>query len=790
MVPLPVLLIISGLLLILLSISFQQFCISPIKPKSTLALRIDVFLSLIFEIIINIFQIISYFNPDNELINFISYLFFWCLICSISFIMYKLINPPKLYETKKWAITVNRLWLIINITHCIWILFCFILFLMTNKMFYQYMYQFGFDVYAIFGSIIIIIISFHVYLTINNSIDKINKSASNGFRDYIYDDDNDEKQDQEAATENNDNNTNNMDPSQMRDSEFYKTSNYAPDIEQGEGRHSAHSSAVNKQLVDPMKALSQFTKAKYIVNLTIFIAIAVIALELISIYWISISFQPDPNKYSKTLDNGPFVKIDIFIFHYLFVFTIYISTIINNWYSVKKIKETYSIYNKLKQVKIGNCCCRVKRQSSLQERAKVRSNPVDKLKNEPDKIKKCESDTIDKTDKDKNENEQSDDNPVESPAVDRTLKLKDESDKNSSDQRQDTDSKDNPDDINNNNLSPKNHLKSPNTQSHLELADHRTLVSYTEFHDNKMELSQVQLSLNKINSHGQVIGRRGAAKPNKMKKQSSIERKFDKNAFTIVDYTNAKGGATEQKLTFQRNITDFNDDRESNVLRPTDTATATQHTSTANTAMALEDMLETMSMSDVDTTPITTVVFDFENVLCTKQGTEKLNGKLENFMQTLNLIQKELCFGGKDRLNIITKFLKDIHQFNGVGNELLNVKCFIISNESSKMIVKLLKDVNLLKYFVSQNPMNPNKFLSHVIGYDHKIAKESNGKKHLILLKLLQFLQRSHSEILYISHDKEIIEHLTTIRLCKTYLVETEGIKKSDFEEIQETCFL
>ena len=201
-------------------------------------------------------------------------------------------------------------------------------------------------------------------------------------------------------------------------------------------------------------------------------------------------------------------------------------------------------------------------------------------------------------------------------------------------------------------------------------------------------------------------------------------------------------------------------------------------------------MLETMSLSDVDTTPITTLVFDFENVLCTKQGTDKLLGKLENYVACLNQIQKELCFGGTDRLNTITKFLKEIHQFNGVGNELLNVKCFIISNESSKMIVKLLKDINLLKYFVSQNPQNPSKFLSHVIGFDHKIAKESNGKKHLILLKLLQFLQRSHSEILYISHDSEIIEHLKTIRLCKVYLAETQGITQKDLESIQEAYFL
>ena len=163
---------------------------------------------------------------------------------------------------------------------------------------------------------------------------------------------------------------------------------------------------------------------------------------------------------------------------------------------------------------------------------------------------------------------------------------------------------------------------------------------------------------------------------------------------------------------------------------------------------------------------------------------------MDSKVDELTAIQKQLCFGGEYRIDFVKNFLRAIHRFNEAENVSLNVKCFIVAEESSKTIIKLLKAVGILKYFVSASAMNPNKFVSHVMGCDHKLSIEAQGKTHLILLKLLQFLQRSHGEMLYIGNDREIVSHLKRIKVCETFFCQTKGLTEKDFGEIQETHFL
>ena len=136
-----------------------------------------------------------------------------------------------------------------------------------------------------------------------------------------------------------------------------------------------------------------------------------------------------------------------------------------------------------------------------------------------------------------------------------------------------------------------------------------------------------------------------------------------------------------------------------------------------------------------------------------------------------------MYFGGVERLQMLREWFGEI--YNG------NMLCFVVSYEQSKMVVNLLNSVELLRYFVRVHPSDDKKLLSHIFGYDHRISDETEGKRHLMLLKLLQSLNRKHEQLLYIGSDLEIVSHLQSIQLCKTYHVETKGLLKSDLVEIQ-----
>ena len=50
-------------------------------------------------------------------------------------------------------------------------------------------------------------------------------------------------------------------------------------------------------------------------------------------------------------------------------------------------------------------------------------------------------------------------------------------------------------------------------------------------------------------------------------------------------------------------------------------------------------------------------------------------------------------------------------------------------------------------------------------------------------------VQRPHDQMLYIGKDGNTIEHLKSIKICKTYLSKTNGLTKNALQDIQHTHF-
>lgn len=71
-----------------------------------------------------------------------------------------------------------------------------------------------------------------------------------------------------------------------------------------------------------------------------------------------------------------------------------------------------------------------------------------------------------------------------------------------------------------------------------------------------------------------------------------------------------------------------------------------------------------------------------------------------------------------------------------------------------------------------------------MIGYDHVVAKGTEGKRHLILLKLMQFLHRDHQDFLFVSNNRENLDHVDQIGICKTFEIKTKGLLQSDLDAV------
>jgi len=319
-----------------------------------------------------------------------------------------------------------------------------------------------------------------------------------------------------------------------------------------------------------------------------------------------------------------------------------------------------------------------------------------------------------------------------------------------------------------------------------------TLMSHSDngIGDGVTVLVPLETSLNKINSNGRFIGNRGMASPQRIRESQKEKWQKMNAAATAMDKKSDGFVYTEEYLNH----------RETNLAPIKEELKAAKRTTKRITAFEREHnhISGPSHLEPVDLNPaelddeefdsehrITTVVFDLEYVLTT--NINKLKFKGVDGVIAMDPIRKKLCFGGDHRIEALQQFLERIHARNDeIESARESIKCFILCNESSKMVLQLLMDCNLVRYFISRFG---NQLVSHVIGWDHGMAQETNHKKHLILLKLMDSLGRAHDEMLFVGNHKEDMDHIRSIDLCRTYWCQTQGLTQEAMNTMTASFF-
>jgi len=282
-----------------------------------------------------------------------------------------------------------------------------------------------------------------------------------------------------------------------------------------------------------------------------------------------------------------------------------------------------------------------------------------------------------------------------------------------------------------------------------------------------------ELALQNIDDDGHEIGRRGVAKPHRRPRAGTAEDVVRIDIDAIV-HTHEHDHPTEQRLS----------------IDPKSLKSTTQHTNAISTVPRMLTMpsLSQISEDDEDDDAecaITTVLFEFEDVLSTSL---KSLFRAEGDVEAMSAIQKQLCFGGRERIEALSAFLARIERSSA------RTQCFVVTDLASKTVLTLLNEVHLLKFFVSpqrgrEGKGRSGKLVSHVIGCDHWLSAGCEGKRHLILLKAMQSLRRRHGEILFVANDRAVAEHLREIKVCRAVLVETKGLASDKMEAIRDAYF-
>ena len=273
-------------------------------------------------------------------------------------------------------------------------------------------------------------------------------------------------------------------------------------------------------------------------------------------------------------------------------------------------------------------------------------------------------------------------------------------------------------------------------------------TSYSNFAtEPSSHMAPFETPLSQINSHGQMIGHRGMAKPHKTQTNHNQDR--------LITVAESYGDSPTTKPL--------------NVL-----SDALPHTVSDFRQMSISQ-----PGSD-EAERVTLMVFALQNVVCT--DTTHIHNKTEAYVSSMSTTQRQLCFGGQERIAQLQCFLQKVRKEH-------SMQCMIVTQESTKTVLRLLQECTLLRHFVSRSSQNAGKVVSHVIGWDDALAKKAQHKMHLILLQLLQSASRAHAELLFVTHDKEQVEHLESIGACKTYLCKAKGMTLSDIDEIQKLYF-
>ena len=227
---------------------------------------------------------------------------------------------------------------------------------------------------------------------------------------------------------------------------------------------------------------------------------------------------------------------------------------------------------------------------------------------------------------------------------------------------------------------------------------------------------------------------------------------------------------------------------------------------------------------------ITLILYEFNNVLLTSmrlyeelaltEVKSKANkrGRVSNVdtIRHFDIHDLMLTFGGDDRMGQLHEHFDFVLESNGGGvsspkspskskskskskenkenkenkedNESKGdqVLCFLLSNEfDTEMMYEIIRRCKLAEYF--QTRVKRKHYMCHVIGKNHflkKMEHTANEREYLTILKIMHILERRNESVLYVGHNKELIEHLAQINACHTYYVKTPGMTIYDMQFI------
>jgi len=624
-------------------------------------------------------------------------LLFWSLVYVLSFSVFRIVRSSQQHRARQWFVNLERLWLGVSFLYSLWIVLCLILWSLKQGMFDENMFYFAFYLYLIVGAAFVLLISCKICSTINDSVSQLHHHSS----------------------------------SQM-------------DRERSDVDSTSHSLPRS----DPMRTLLNLSKAKCLVGLTIVVSVAVVMVSSIAIFFRAHhAILSGPN-----IDTAPSVDI----FHYLFVFTFYVSSIAVHWCSVSRprlstdskprshsnghIDTLWTALCKLWPARSDRFGLETATKSAAGYGAKSNENAADRVKAKGDAQRRVEREGKAQG----RHSEQSSAESLEIPDLDSIVS---------------------------------NTLKSPSLAVAIGV---NAPMSITTLPPNSMtkdnELSVLGVPLNKINSRGQMLGKRGAARPRRLVQE---EAKFSlESGIGITSPSSIK-----LKDLPPASITAMADGDGDGVSALSPYQSLPRLDIDGGTSTVLEEV--ELMLNEIEES-VTVVVFEFDDVLCT--NSEAMRKRSDTECEAMPLLQKKLCFGGGDRIQSLKRFLRSLVRCERRTRED-DVKCFVFSDQKSATVLQFLKDIKLLRYFLSAMPDGSGKLLSHIIGSDHMMQYQCEGKRHLIMFKLLKTMNKFHDEILYVGHDKDVVQHLEQIKCCKTYLCKTKGLVDKDFETIRSAYF-
>eukprot|EP00484_Ammonia_sp_Unknown_P029685 CAMPEP_0197048038 /NCGR_PEP_ID=MMETSP1384-20130603/23444_1 /TAXON_ID=29189 /ORGANISM="Ammonia sp." /LENGTH=615 /DNA_ID=CAMNT_0042480083 /DNA_START=192 /DNA_END=2039 /DNA_ORIENTATION=- len=613
--------------------------------------------------------------------------------------------------------------------HLVWLALCVVMFVMTrqlsNAVWNPSIYDIGFFLYLLCGSIIVLFICIKLNRNIQESIHKLSDIQQSTFENYVYDDNNNN-----AAA-----GVQHMQMEQHLDTNSPATDecNTAPSsspvppydiphtltmkqVVDSTSNHLPPKQPKPDQVLNPLHKIAALHQARYKVNAAIAVAIAFAISSMCAAYWTA-----------RTISTTkPFAS---FLINFAFLFMLYIVIIVYQWTASTP-----------KQTSVSTCCQRATASVSSSSHLSQHMHT---------------SDGVPTTRDDEEENSVS--------FAKQKLKRRSIEPVNSPTSAvMETDG------------------ERPQQQEIVEFgsADKLTLtlaensvVSYTDMTVVKLPKDMLHVDLSNLDSHGEVVGKRGKSKPSRQRKDAPTT---SKHAQTIEIYRKRHSKAADSLNLNDRHSVSVLDMQNDDMSR--NTMTANHH------SLQIDEFLEDV-LDVIEAPPITVIVFEFADVLCTQ--IEKVKGELQKdqYLQSKQLVQKQLYFGGAQRVEFMAQWLKELKRDNK------DLRCFVNTEQESQSIAKLMQDVGLLAYFVSRNANNPNRLISHVIGHDHKISRQSEWKKHLVLLELMQFLNTSHECMLYVGNDTHVIEHLNKIQICQTYHVAAKGLTEMDLDVIKRNYF-